>query len=379
MSPLWIVLYATVWAFAAIYPPQPILPVLATEFAVSPAEASLLITATLLPLGFASVLYGFLLEAVAARALLRVSVGLLALAQLPFLWLESFWLLVAVRALQGLLLPAVLTGLMTYLSTTVAQERLRRAMGLYVAATIAGGFFGRFMAGAVTELLHWRVAFAVIFAGLAGTLLLLERLPKDAETNFARLDKKAVVEVLRQPLFVTGYLMIFCVFFVFASLFNILPFRLVTLQPDLSSAAIGGVYVGYLIGIASALGSSWMTQRLGGEVQAMGFGLGLYLLGTLLFAVDNVAVSYGAMILFSGGMFCVNALLSGFLNLRAQAHKGVVNGLYVAFYYLGGSIGSSLPGPLFQDSGWDVYIIFLALMLAFTLGLNWRLGWWVKR
>lgn len=54
---------------AALYTPQPLLPVLATEFGVGEARASLLISVAMLPLAIAPIAYGFLLQRVSARHL----------------------------------------------------------------------------------------------------------------------------------------------------------------------------------------------------------------------------------------------------------------------------------------------------------------------
>jgi YNFM family putative membrane transporter len=72
-------------------------------------------------------------------------------------------------------------------------------------------------------------------------------------------------------------------------------------------------------------------------------------------------------------MFLTHATATGLLNQLADQHKGMVNGLYVAFYYGGGAIGSFLPGYIYRGFGWSGFIATLvvvvlgALLLAVSL------------
>ena len=150
---------ATFFAYVVLYSPQPLLPLLATNFGVTKSKAALLITATMLPMSIAPLSYGYLLESWSATKLLRWSIFLLAITVAGFASAASFNMLLAVRFLQGLLLPAALTSVMTYLSATSPRDNIQRVMSLYITATIMGGFLGRLAAGGVATYLHWRLFF----------------------------------------------------------------------------------------------------------------------------------------------------------------------------------------------------------------------------
>ena len=106
---LFVVLFTTILAFSTFYMPQPILPLLAAEFGVSSTDAALLTAVTMVPLGFAPIFYGYLTEFVSTKRLLLVSVGLLAVTQALLAIAPAFWMMVALRFAQGLLLPAIFT------------------------------------------------------------------------------------------------------------------------------------------------------------------------------------------------------------------------------------------------------------------------------
>ena len=361
-----LVLGTTILAFASLYAPQPLLPLLSEELAVSETQAALLMTLALLPLGIAPLAYGFLLEAYPAQKLLRAAVLLVTLGELLFAVSSDFRLLVLARLLQGIALPALFTSAMTYCSVAARQDQVRRVIGIYVAATILGGFLGRALTGLLADHLHWRAGFLLWTGALALAWLSLRVLPGDARAGFSRPRPRLIAEVWREATFRNAYLCIFSVFFSFASLLNFLPFQLKIVDPSVSESTISLSYVGYLIGVMVALRAPRMVETFGGVRPALEWGLALFALGTALFLVPSVAFAFAAMLVFCAGFFAVHAILSGHLNHLAPSRKGVVNGLYVSSYYAGGALGSVLPGYWYRAYGWGALVGSLLLMIAFA-------------
>ena len=354
-----LLLYTTVAAFCALYAPQPILPRLAEDFGVSPSDASLLISATLIPLGLAPVFYGYLIEAVPARLLLLGAIALLIIGQLMFASTDHYGVLLASRLLQGLAFPAAFTAIMTYCSSTATTDSVRRIIGYYVAATILGGFAGRLISGFIASAFSWRETFVLLALMLGVAFVLILRLPNDTRIDFARLDRRAIGQVLRHRPSRYGLLVIFCVFFIFASLLNALPFHLRESAPALSDFVISLVYAGYIMGVIVALRVAWISQRLGGDLNVIQTGIAVFALGTALFALPGTLTAIAVMFVFATGMFMVHSTLSGFLNHLASERKGVVNGLYISFYYAGGAIGSWLPTIIYSRFGWPTFLAAL--------------------
>ena len=141
------ILITTSTVYASIYAPQPILPLLAGEFGQTTAGAALLMTAVLLPLSFAPLFYGLLLESQPAKRMLLVTIGALALLQAAFGAAESYGQLIAARLLQGACVPAIVAAITSYLAYTVEREHIQRAITYFVAANILGGLVGRVVSG----------------------------------------------------------------------------------------------------------------------------------------------------------------------------------------------------------------------------------------
>ncbi len=368
------ILFTTVLALSALYVPQPLLPVLTAEFGVARETAALLTTIAFIPLSLAPLFYGALLETVSARRLLRLAVLLLAVSEALMFVVEPFAGLMALRLLQGLLIPAMLTSLMTYTSQVTAQSDLPRAMGWYIAATILGGFAGRVMSGLIASLMHWRFSFLLLGVGLLVAWFWLGRIVDAGSVKIARPNLRVVSKVLSDPLVRTAYAMVFCFFLVFAAMMNYLPFRLTELNSHADEFRIGLAYSGYLMGIAVSLNAVRIHRRFGGAERAMVGGLVLFVLALLIMIVPHVAALVGGMFLLCGASFLTHATATGYLNHHVQEYKGVVNGLYVAFYYGGGAIGSYLPGYVYRGFGWDGFVAVLIAVLAIALLLALQLS-----
>lgn len=357
-------LAATVLSFCTLYTPQPILPLLSAEFGVSAADSALLVTLTLAPLGLAPIVYGYFLQAIPARTMLRGAVLLLILDQLAFFFATAFWHLLALRFLQGLLLPAIFTALMTYCATMARPGEVRRAMGWYIGATVLGGFLSRVLSGALVEWLGWQWMFVCMGLALLPLWVALRYTDADAEINFQRLDLRSIRRVLSDPLYRHCYLVLFSAFLVFSGVLNLLPFRSSDIDPAIGPFGISLAYTGYLVCVPIAILSERMIRAIGGVRRALLTGLGVNFIGLAAYLLPNIPALFATMFIFAAGMFSIHAALSGLVNERATEHKGVVNGLYVSVYYLSGALGSWLPGYVYQYSGWTTFLYLSALLLA---------------
>lgn len=358
-------LVATVISFSTLYIPQPMLPLLADTFGVSAGEAGLLMTVAMLPLAIAPVVYGYFLQAVPAKLMLIVALGLLALNQLCFAFAGEFWQLLALRLMQGLLLPAIFTALMTYCASMVPAVMVRRAMGFYIGATILGGFTGRLAGGLFASWFDWHSAFIVMGLLQLLPLALFFSVEADADINFARLDTKSIFRVLKKADYRYMFLALASVFFVFSGILNNIPFHLTDLDASASPLLISMLYLGYLVGAPVSFYSESIGKRLGHERNGLYLGLAVHAFGLVMLLFVTFHGLVVMMFFLAAGFFLIHALLSGLANHLAPEHKGVINGLYVSIYYFSGALGSWLPGYLYEGLGWSgmiaIFIVILAL------------------
>ena len=137
------------------------MPLLAQEFFISGSEVSLLIALTLFPLGLTPIIYGYLIDNVSTRTILQWFVGMMAVKESSIAYVTDFRIMPVLRLIQGLLLPAIFTAIVTYISNHSSEDRRQKSVSSYIAATIIGGFAGRFLTGLITDFVDWRAAFMV--------------------------------------------------------------------------------------------------------------------------------------------------------------------------------------------------------------------------
>jgi YNFM family putative membrane transporter len=368
-----IICFTAFMVMGVLYAPQPLFQPIREEFGVDKATVGLTVTFVMLPLAVAPLGYGFLLASLPAKLILLAGLGLLSGLQLWASLTTSLPVLLAVRLGQGLLVPAVFTSLMTYLGRATSGRRTQRVMSVYIAATILGGFFCRFIPGLISTLTNWRYGMLAVFAGLCACFLLLFRL-KPAPLSVAEKPRLSQLpEVLREPGFASMYAIIFLAFFVFSSIMNFLPFRLEELSKGISEFGVGAMYSAHIISLAVSLGAMRIKSMLGGEMRAVAASLAVYLVSCGIFLPASVAATWVAVFTMCGGMFLAHAVLPGYLNRLARGNTGLVNGIYISSYYLGGALGTYFPGFIYRSAGWNVYVACLAGLLVLALALSARM------
>lgn len=365
--------FSTVITFCSLYAAQPIQPHFQAEFQLTGFQAILFTTLMMAPLGVAPLLYGYILEAFSAKRMVRVALFGMGVLELFFAAADNYLTLLVIRAIQGLLVPAILTSLMSYISYTAPKESVQHSIAAYIAATIFGGFLGRLLSGICTDLFGWRFFFVILGVLLIINAMLLRGMVQDVKLTYARPRMNEILALLRRPDLFWLYASIFCLFFVFAALMNFLPFEMKRLHPQSGETVIGLQYLGYSMGIVVSLNSRAILRRVGSEPNAIAAGILIFALGAVFFYIENFLVMFAAMFVFCAGLFTAHSQLSGLANKLTLDNKAIANGLYISFYYTGGTFGSVLPGAVFQHFGWNSFVTFLLLMIGVAFVFNSRL------
>jgi MFS family permease len=144
--------------FALVYCTQPLLPLLADAFDITPAASTLSLSVTTMAMGVALLVFGPLSDAVGRLALMRITLLIAALIAVASAFAPSWWLLLTLRATLGFAvagLPAVATA---YLREEIHPDWATSATGLYIGGTAIGGMSGRLITGLLAQDFGWRVA-----------------------------------------------------------------------------------------------------------------------------------------------------------------------------------------------------------------------------
>lgn len=365
------IIYISIITLSLMYITQPLQPLFAREFDVPLAKASLLTSAILLPLALAPIFYGYLLEKSSSKRLLLFSLTSLGALQIALAFVDSYEPFLTIRFLQALFIPAVLTTLLTVL-TRIDPQNIQRYVSIYVASTVVGGLVGRLGGSYFATLYSWQIAFAALGVLVLLGAYLVSRLESSAPVALLKLTPRDIIESVKDPRYALLFFTVFILFFSFQGILNFLPFRAKELDPEIKDSLIGLLYLGYSVGVVVSILATPITRLFGSKERAILFGLLLFAFSTTLTLSPHLTHLIASVFVLCAGMFIAHSILSSLTNSLSNEKRGIVNGLYLAFYYSGGTVGSIAPGVLYKHFGWEVFALFIGAMLLLSSALFFR-------
>lgn len=357
--------------FALLYCVQPLLPLLAADFGLGAAGASLALSATTGVLALALLVASALSEAFGRKPVMVASLLASGLLTLALAWVPSWPALIGLRALTGIALSGLPAVAMAYVGEEMHPRSIGLAMGLYIGGSALGGMSGRLITGVLADFLPWRGALAVLaLLCLAAGLLFWRSLPPSAHFRPNPLSASHLlarfVEHGRDPglrlLFAQGFLLMGG----FVTVYNYAGFRLLEPPFGLGQATVSLIFVTYLLGTASSAWVGHLAGRLGRRrvlwitILVMAAGLALTLPASLPLIAAGIAI-------LTIGFFGAHSIASSWVGLRALEGKAQAASLYLFAYYLGSSLVGSLGGLFWSAAGWPGVVGLVAVLLALAL------------
>ena len=365
--------------FAVLYSAQPLLPVFSREFAVSPAIASLALSATTGVLAVAMIAAGALSEVWGRKRIMVASLAASSLATMLAALAPNWPTVLALRALAGLALSGLPAVAMAYLADEMESQALGLAMGLYIAGSTLGGMSGRIGVAALSDLAGWRVAIASAGAvGLVGAALIAVGLPHARKASRgASPSLKGLVEVIGRHFAEPGLRLLFAEGFLlmgaFVCAYNYTGFRLAEPPFSLSQTMIGLVFVLYLAGAVSSTVMGDLAARYGRR-RILWIAIALQLIGVVLTLPNSLPMVVVGIGFITWGFFGAHSIASSWVGLRTQTARAQASALYLFFYYLGSSLIGSAGGVFFQRLGWPGVAGLLAALTICALLIAVRLS-----
>ncbi len=363
--------------FALMYCVQPLMPLFSREFHVDAATSSLSLSLTTGLLAIAMLVAGSLSEAWGRKPVMVASLTMSAALTVVSAVMPGWRSFLFIRALQGLAFSGLPAVAMAYLSEEMHIGSVGLAMGLYISGSALGGMSGRLIAGALTDLVGWRFAIAVIgVLGLVAAFIFWRSLPPSARFQPRPLALRQLLASfaghLRDPglrsLFLEGFLLMGT----FVTMYNYIGYRLSAPPYDLSQAAVGSIFVVYLVGIFS---SSWVGDLAGrrGHAKTFWAPIVLMLLGLAVTLSSPLAAIIVGIAILTFGFFGAHSVASTWVGLRARHSKAQASSLYLFFYYVGSSAVGSSGGLFWSASGWPGVAAFTGALLVLALFISLRL------
>jgi len=337
---------------------QALYPALAGRFGMGPASAGSLLTATTLGLALCAPFAGRLAARSGAKASVFSALAGLALTTCLTAFCEHTWSLVALRLLQGLLIPVALSALLATGKLWPSVDPAGLA-ATYVTGTIFGGLAGRFLPAA---LMHtgWSSTF-LCFGGLqlAATATVFRLFPnrrgEAGEVKLVQLESlfKWSAQIWPTVCKTIPHLAIGAAGLMFsqAAITTFVAIRLASAPFNWNTTQLGALYIVFVPAILfvrltplalRVKGPRWILLA---AATTSWVGLGLTL------PEKDVAVVAG-LALFSAAVFVVQTVLAHQLGCLEVENRELASGSYLSVYYLAASAGAIAPALIWGSMGW---------------------------
>lgn len=356
--------------FLGVYCTQPLLPLLRNLFHASELEVSLTVSATIFAVAVTAPIIGMIAERRGRKKVIVPSLFLLTIPTALAATSTSLHALIFWRFAQGLFVPGVIAVMLAYINEEWAGRGVGRAMSSYVTGTVIGGFLGRFISGIVATHWHWRATFLVLAAiNLAGAVIVRAWLPP--AKNFVKADHlrqvmEHAIAHLRNPRLLANFGMGATVLFALVGCFTYANFYLAADPFRLNSAQLGSIFLVYLLGVVITPQSGHFLDRFGFRHTASVY-CAMMIVGLSLTLVKTLPVVIAGLALFSSGVFVAQAAATVQTGAIAGRARSSAAGLYVTFYYLGGSLGATLTGWFWQWKKWAGCVALMAAVSVLSL------------
>ena len=315
---------------------------------------------------------------VIVASLLGISLPTLLAATSTSLAQLVFW-----RFLQGITVPGVIAVLVTYIGEEWPADQVALIMSFYVSGTALGGFIGRVSAGVLADHFNWRVSFLALgAAALAGAGAVALWLPHGRNRTKPQHRSDAlpsfpyqVQGLFRSRRLVATFAVGFNVLFSLVGVFTWITFYLAAAPFYLSTTALSSLFFVYLVGLVVTPAAGYLITRVGLRA-GIGGAIACSITGVLLTLAHSLPVVIIGLAMLSSGVFAAQTASQSHLRVAAPAGARVTAaGIYITFYYLGGTAAGVVPGAFWAFGKWPACVAFIVAMqlVAFTIAfVGWR-------
>lgn len=364
--------------FALLYCVQPLMPLLAHQFTLTPAQSSLALSVSSFALSLSLLFSSVVSDRIGRKPMMVAAMMGGAVLTVASAFAQDFAQLLVLRALLGVALGGMPAIAMAYLGEEIEPASLGLSMGLYIGGSAFGGMAGRVITSVLSDFYSWRVALAVMgAAGLYAAWEFRRSLPASQNFKQGQRGLAALMTGVRQHLSDPGLPWLFALAFLlmgcFVSLYNYIGYRLLGPAYGLSQSGVGLLSALYLLGIFSSVWAGRLADRLGRR-NVLWMVMAVMLGGLLLTLASSLIAIVLGMGLFTFGFFASHSVASSWVGRRAQEPKALASAIYLFFYYLGSSVLGSFSGTVWSAAGWPGVVALLGgtLCVGFLIGVKLR-------
>ena len=357
----------------------PVFPFLIDELGASGSALGLLVATAALTEFLFGPIWGSISDRVGRKPILMIGIFGYALSMFLFGLAEEIWLLIAFRALSGVLSSATLSTTMAYIGDSTSEKERAGGMGLLGAVAGAGVIIGPGIGGLLagdflTAPFFVSAALALLSVPLVA-FLLPESLPLEARNEakgqkikFFRFDElwHALIGPIG-PLLLLAFLAT-----VGTSNFEAVFGLYMLVKLDYGPEQVGGILT--LMGSIALIGRGALTGSVTGRWGEPTVIKGSLILGAVGFFLLLLANTYPAVLMTTGLFTCsitfLRPAIHSLTSKRTTSGQGVTMGLSNSFVSLGRVAGPIYAGIVFDvNPNYPYFSGAMILIAVFVMSL----------
>jgi MFS transporter, YNFM family, putative membrane transport protein len=351
-----------------LFATQAILPSLTQAYGVSPAAMGSAVNASTLGMAIAGLCVAIFSRKIDRRLGILVSLAILTIPTALLASAPNLVVFTALRVAQGLCMASAFTLTLAYLGEHPSAVDSATASAAYITGNVASNFIGRFVSAAVAD--HFGLASNFYFfatLNLVGAVLVyftVQRSPpahclgRAVDTQFASWALH-----LRNPRLVAAFGIGFCILFAFIGTFTYINFVLVRPPFMTGPMELGFIYFVFLPSVFTTPLVGRVLGRIGTRATLWG-SLWLAGVGLLPLLTPSFSAVLTGLVLVGVGTFFAQAAATGYVSRTATSDRASASGIYLSCYFLGGMVGSTVLGQVFDRFGWPACIVGIGASLA---------------
>ncbi|MCS3433896.1 MFS transporter [Klebsiella sp. BIGb0407] len=365
---------------ASVYYAQPLLDILAHDFAISQATIGGVISATQAGCAVALLFLVPLGDRIDRRHLMAGQLFALIVALVTVAMAQSTLILLVGMFAVGLLGTAMTQGLIAYAASAAAPEERGHVVGTAQGGVFIGLLLARVFAGGVSDIAGWRgVYFTAAALMLALAIPLWRYLPVLAPAthrlSYPRLLASMLTLLRQQPVLQVRGILALLMFAAFNIFWSALVLPLSAPPYDFSHTLIGAFgLVGAVGALAATRAGRWADKGYSQRTSAAALALLLLAWWPLsLMETSLWALVIGIVLLDLGGQALHVTNQSLIFRTAPEAHSRMV-ALYMLFYAAGSGLGAISTTSMYAYAGWEGVCV-----LGAAVSLLAGLFWWFTR
>ena len=347
---------------------DPVIPMIAEDFAVDVKTAALLSTAYTFPYALVQPALGVGADFFGKTRLMNVCLLIVGLAAIVCAVATSFSLLVAMRITAGLVAGGVFPVAMALIGDLVPIHQRQVAIGRLLAVGLTGNLIGSTVAGVIGDVFGWRGVFAILGAfGLIVTVIAFLALRGVPPARPAAFNRAMVANNFRSIFADPRAKVCFTsVFFEAVFIHGLFPYvALLLLAIGEPRASIAGLLIAAFAmgGVCYSLSVPALIARVR-ERHLMVAGGTLAATGLVLIALHFPWMwQIGIFGVFGFGFYLLHGSIQVHVTDLSQTARGAAASLHSCFFYLGQAVGPIVYGYGFAHGGPEPSILFGAAVV----------------